>query len=157
MKLRKSIESLRQQVDDQQSILSSLQSQSQLQLSSSSSTTTSTTPNQPNETKENKEIEKINQFLQQFHSTLHFDVMIVNAEQYAIIVQKRNQTIARVEVRFLPFKKAEMTVTIHPSIPYIQTKQMESILPVRQSWVVDVKDMKESIYRICWIITQIVY
>ena len=102
-------------------------------------------------------MEEINLFLRQAQSTLQCDVKIVNAEQFSIVVMRRRQIAARIEIRFIPSKKAELKVAIHPSVRFTQRRQLESRLPTQQPWEVGTRDLKEAICRIFWIISHVLY
>ena len=133
--IREQVEVLRQKVTSQQAELQ--QKQQQQSSSSSSSSHPIPTEHAPAVNEEQvKEMEEINRFLRQAQSTLQCDVKIVNAEQFSIVVMRRRQIAARIEIRFSPSKKAELKVAIHPSVRFTQRRQLESRLPTQQPWEV---------------------
>ena len=160
--IREQVEFLRQKVTSQQAELQQKQKQKQKQKQSSSSAAAAPHPIPAEGTpavneEQIKEMEEINLFLRRAQSTLQCDVKIVNAEQFSIVVMRRHQIAARIEIRFIPSKKAELKVTIHPSVRFTQRRQLENRLPTQQPWEVGTRDLKEAICRIFWILSHVLY
>ena len=83
---------------------------------------------------------------------MNCEIRVLMENQYAVMIKRKNQIVARIEVKFIPLKKISLQVSLHPSILKMDQQRLELRLPIHKEWEIDVKDMKEMIMRCYWIL-----
>lgn len=98
------------------------------------------------------EEETVNKTVMNMIHGMKCEIRVLKDNQYAVLIKKKNQILARIEVKFIPSKKISLQVSLHPSILKMDRQRLELRLPIQKEWEVDVNDMKEMIMRCYWIL-----
>lgn len=83
---------------------------------------------------------------------MNCEIRVLTDNQYAVMVKRKKQMLARIEVKFIPLKRILLKVALHPSVLKIDQQRLEMRLPIKNEWEIDVKDIKEMILRCYWIL-----